>query len=106
MAYLRMTIADWDLDVDSREGRAIVDLIARDGAAVFRAQPGFVRYRLMQAGPRRTIAVAEWESEDLGVPGATRYRDWMAAAGVRDHITLETEAGPIIVSTDARSGGG
>ena len=106
MAYLRMTIADWDLDVDSPEGRALVDLVARDGAAVFRAQPGFVRYRLMRAGPRRTVAVAEWESEELGLAGAGRYREWMGAAGVREHITLETEAGPIVVSTDAEPGGG
>ena len=104
MAYLRMTIADWDVDVDGPVGAALVERIAREGAAVFRAQPGFVRYRLMRAGPRRTVAVAEWESEELGLPGATRYREWMAAAGVREHITLETEAGPIVVSTDAEPG--
>ena len=101
MAYLRMTVADWDVEVDGPEGRALVDLIARDGAAVFRRQPGFVRYRLMAAGPRRTVAVAEWRSEELGLAGSARYREWLAEAGVRAHITMDTEAGEIVVTVDA-----
>ena len=106
MAYLRMTIADWDLDVDSPEGGALVDLIARDGAAVFRAQPGFIRYRLMRAGPRRTVAVAEWASEELGLAGSSKYREWLASAGIREHIAMDTEAGPMLVSVDAGPGAG
>ena len=100
MAYLRMTIADWDLDVDGSDGAALVERIARDGAAVFRAQPGFVRYRLMRAGPRRTIAVAEWESEELGLAGSGHYRAWLAEAGIREHITMDTRTGPILVSVE------
>jgi Antibiotic biosynthesis monooxygenase len=104
MGYLRTTLANWDLDLDSPEGRALVEAIRTDGAAVFRHQPGFVRYRLMHAGPRRTLAVAEWESEELGLAGAGRFREWLTAAGVRQHITMETNAGPILVSTDAETG--
>ena len=100
MRYLRTTRATWDVDLDSEAGRDLVELIARDGSTVFRAQPGFVRYRLMRAGPRTTIAVAEWESADQGTPGAERFRDWLAAAGVRQHIEMETDAGPILVSVD------
>ena len=100
MAYLRMTRATWDVDLESEAGRDLVDLIARDGSTVFRAQPGFIRYRLMRAGTRATVAIAEWESEDLGAPGAERFRDWLAAAGIRQHIQMETEAGPILVSVD------
>lgn len=96
-----MTVADWDLDVDGPDGQALVARIDRDGAAVFRAQPGFVRYRLMRAGPRRTVAVAEWESEELGLAGSAQYRAWLAEAGIRAHITMETETGPVIVAADA-----
>jgi hypothetical protein len=101
MSFLRMTIADWDIDLDSAEARELVGLIESAGLAVFRAQPGFVRYRLMLAGPRRTVAVAEWRSEQESLDGSARYRQWMAEAGIRAHITLDTEAGPIIVSGDA-----
>ena len=95
-----MTVADWDVDVDSPEGKAMVQAIAADGLAVFRAQPGFVRYRLMRAGPRRTVAVAEWRTEEESLSGSTRYREWLASAGIRAHITMDTETGPIVVSGD------
>ena len=106
MAHLRMTIATWDLDLDGPEGQALVERIARDGAAVFRAQPGFVGYRLMRAGPRRTVAVAEWASEELALAGATKFREWLASAGVRQHIIMDTDSGPILVATDAVAGSG
>jgi hypothetical protein len=96
-----MTVADWDVDLDSPDGRLLVDLINSDGVAVFRAQPGFVRYRLMLAGPRRTVAVAEWRTEEESLSGSANYRQWMADAGVRAHISMETETGPIIVAGDA-----
>ena len=96
-----MTVADWDIDLDSPEARLLVDAIASEGVAVFREQPGFVRYRLMLAGSRRTVAVAEWQTEADSLSGSARYREWMQTAGVREHITLVTETGPIIVATDA-----
>lgn len=53
--------------------------IRTEGIAVFRRQPGFIRYRLMRADVRTTIAVAEWENEELGTAGATAPR--LAGAG-------------------------
>jgi len=97
--YLRVSIARWDLDLHSPEAEHLFGLIATDGVAVFRAQPGFVRYRLMRADASTTFAVAEWENEDLGKAGAERYRAWMRAAGVMAHITLETHAGDIVASS-------
>jgi hypothetical protein len=70
VTYLRCTIGRWNLHLDSDEGREAFRLIDEEGVRVFRAQPGFVRYRLMLADPTTTIAVAEWESEELGKPGA------------------------------------
>jgi len=64
-----------------------------------RAQPGFVRYRLMRADSTTTIAVAEWESERLGRTGAERYREWMRSVGIMDWITLETHAGDIVAGS-------
>lgn len=100
MHYLRMTRAIWDLDLDGPEGSALVARIAGEGVAVFRRQPGFIRYRLMRAGPRTTIAVAEWASEELGTVGAEHFRAFLAEAGIRAHITMETEAGPVLVAGD------
>jgi heme-degrading monooxygenase HmoA len=97
--YLRVSIARWNLDLSSAEAARIFQQIATDGVAVFRAQPGFVRYRLMRADGTTTVAVAEWESEQLGQAGAERYRAWMRSAGIMDRITLETRAGEIVAAS-------
>jgi len=97
--YLRVSIARWNLDLSSAEAARIFQQIATDGVAVFRAQPGFVRYRLMRADGTTTVAVAEWESEQLGQAGAERYRAWMRSAGIMDRITLETHAGEIVAAS-------
>jgi hypothetical protein len=47
--YLRVSIARWNIDLHSAEAECIFRQIETDGLAVFRAQPGFVRYRLMRA---------------------------------------------------------
>jgi hypothetical protein len=98
-----MTIAEWDVELDAPEGNRLVALIESAGLAVFRQQPGFIRYRLMRAASTKTVAVAEWETEELGLAGSARYRDWLAAAGVKSHITMSTEAGPVLVSSDPGS---
>ena len=97
--YLRVTIARWDIDLHSAEAERIFHQIDTDGIAVFRAQPGFVRYRLMRADRTTTVAVAEWESEALGKAGAEQYRDWMRRAGIMEHLTLETRAGEIVAGS-------
>jgi len=99
MAYLRMTIAKWSVDTGSAEARRAFEEIGGAGVRVFRAQPGFVRYRLMRADRETTIAVAEWESEELGRPGAAAYRAWMREAGIAELIRLETYDGEIVASS-------
>ena len=94
--YLRVSIARWSIDLYSAEAERIFRQIETDGVAVFRAQPGFVRYRLMREDGTTTVAVAEWESETLGLAGAERYRAWMREAGIMDRLTLETHAGRIV----------
>jgi hypothetical protein len=97
--YLRVTIAHWNIDVDSPEAERIFHRIHTDGVAVFHAQPGFIRYRLMRADRSTTVAIVEWESEQLGRAGAERYREWMRSVGIMDHITLETRAGDIVAAS-------
>ena len=94
--YLRVSIADWSIDLYSQEAERIFRQIDTDGVAVFRAQPGFVRYRLMRANRTTTVAVAEWESEQLGKAGAEQYRAWMRREGIMDRLTLQTHAGDIV----------
>ena len=98
--YLRVSIARWTIDTFSPEAEAIFRRIETEGVAVFRAQPGFVRYRLMRENATTTIAVAEWESEPLGLAGAERYRAWMRSVGIMDRIELETHAGQIVAASD------
>ncbi len=97
--YLRVSIARWNIDLYSQEAERIFSQIDTDGVAVFRAQPGFVRYRLMRADGTTTVAVAEWESEQLGKAGAEQYRAWMRGAGIMDRLTLETYAGDIVAES-------
>jgi len=97
--YLRVSIARWNINLYSAEAERIIHQIETDGLAVFRAQPGFVRYRLMRADSTTTIAVAEWESEQLGQAGAEQYRAWMRRVGIMDRFSLETHHGEIVVGS-------
>src|SRR5512143_365753 len=64
--YLRISIARRNIDTYSPDAERIFHQIDTEGVSVFRAQPGFVRYRLMRENNTTTFAVAEWESEALG----------------------------------------
>ena len=97
--YLRVSVATWSIDLYSPEAEHIFRQIKTDGVVVFRAQPGFVRYRLMRANQTTTVAVAEWESEQLGKAGAEQYRAWMRRAGIMDRLALETYAGDIVAES-------
>jgi len=99
VTYLRCTIGRWTIDLDSEEGREAFRLIDTEGVRVFRQQPGFVRYRLMVADPTTTIAVAEWESEELGDPGARRYREWLRSSGIAEKLSLETYDGEVVATS-------
>lgn len=97
--YLRVSIARWNIDTYSPEAERMFRQIETDGVDVFRAQPGFVRYRLMRENKTTTFAVAEWESEAVGLAGAEKYRAWMLDVGIMEHITLETHTGQIVASS-------
>ena len=97
--YLRVSIGHWNIDTYSPEAERIFRQIETDGVAVFRAQPGFVRYRLMRQNSTTTIAIAEWESESLGLAGAEQYRAWMRRVGIMDRLVLETHTGQIVASS-------
>jgi hypothetical protein len=99
VTYLRCTIGRWNIDLNSDEGREVFRLIEEEGLRVFRAQPGFIRYRLMVADPTTTIAVAEWQSEELGKPGAQRYREWLRSSGIAEQLSLETYDGEVVVAS-------
>jgi hypothetical protein len=99
MTYLRCTIGRWNINLDSEEGREAFRLINDEGLRVFRSQPGFISYRLMVADPTTTIAVAEWESEELGNPGAQRYREWLRSSGIAQRLSLETYDGEVVVAS-------
>jgi heme-degrading monooxygenase HmoA len=97
--YLRVSIARWNINTHSPEAERIFHQIETEGVDVFRAQPGFIRYRLVRTDSTTTVAVAEWESEELGTAGAERYRAWMRRVGIMDRITLETRAGDIVAGS-------
>ena len=99
VAYLRCTIGRWKIDLSSDEAREAFRLIDEEGVRVFRSQPGFVRYRLMLADPKTTLAVAEWESEELGKPGAWRYREWLKSSGIAEKLSLETYDGEVVAAS-------
>ena len=100
MTYLRTTIAEWDVDLDAPSGQHLVDLIRSEGTAVLRRQPGFIRYRLMRAGPSRSIAFVEWESEERAHAGAAKYRQWLEDAGIKAHISMDTTGGAVLIASD------
>ncbi|HEX5002614.1 MAG TPA: antibiotic biosynthesis monooxygenase [Bacteroidia bacterium] len=97
--YLRVSTARWDINLNTHDAEQIFHQIETDGVAVFKAQPGFIRYRLMRADSTTTIAVAEWESEQLGMAGAEKYRAWMRSVGIMNHIKLETYTGDIVAAS-------
>jgi hypothetical protein len=102
--YLRVSIAHWNISTYSTDAERIFRMIETDGLAVFRAQPGFINYRLMRADSTMTIAVAKWESEELGKAGAEKYREWMRSVGIMNFIKLETYSGEIVVDSYLNTG--
>jgi hypothetical protein len=99
VTYLRCTVGRWNIDLGSEEAREAFGLINDEGLRVFRSQPGFISYRLMVADSTTTIAVAEWESEELGKPGAQRYRGWLSSSGIARKLSLDTYDGEVVVAS-------
>ena len=99
MTYLRCTIARWKIDLSSDEAREAFRLIDEEGVRLFRTQPGFLRYRLIVANLTTTIAVAEWDSEELGKRGAQRYREWLISSGIAQKLSLESYDGEVVAAS-------
>jgi hypothetical protein len=99
VTYLRCTIGKWNVDLSSEEAREAFSLINDEGLRVFRSQPGFIRYSGVCDHQPTTIAVAEWESEELGKPGAQRYREWLSSSGIAQKLSLETYDGEVVVAS-------
>jgi antibiotic biosynthesis monooxygenase len=99
VTYLRCTIGRWNVDLGSEEAQKAFSLINDKGLRAFRSQPGFIRYRLMVADPTTTIAVAEWENEELRKPGAQRYREWPRSSAMAQKLSLETYDGEVVVAS-------
>lgn len=97
--YLRVSFAHWDINLYTPDAEKMFRQIETDGVAVFQSQPGFIRYRLVRTDSTTTIAVAEWESEQLGKAGAENYRAWMRSVGIMNHIKLETHTGDIVAAS-------
>jgi hypothetical protein len=53
----------------------------------------------MRAGANVTVAVAEWQSEELGKIGAENYRNWLRESGIWDKLFLQTYEGVVVVSS-------
>src|SRR5262249_31483980 len=99
MGYLRVSIGTWTIDLTSDIGQDVFRQIEEEGLLVFRQQPSFIRYRLMHADAHTTVAVAEWESEELGRAGAQRFREWLRTSGIMQHLSLHTYDGPVLVAS-------
>ena len=96
--YLRCTVGKWKVYLDSEEAQEAFRLISDEGLRAFKSQPAFIRYRLMIADPTTTIAVAEWENEELDKPEAQRYREWLTS-NITQKLSLETYDGEVVVAS-------
>ena len=52
----------------------------------------------MAADLTTTIAVAKWESDEPGKPGAQRHREWLGSSGIAGKFSPETYDGPVVVA--------
>jgi hypothetical protein len=100
LTYLRCSIGKWSINLFSVEAEEIFRKIQVEGVKVFREQSGFISYRLMRANSDTTVAVAAWESEELGKPGAENYRKWLRESGIWDKLILQTHDGEVVASSE------
>ena len=99
MTYLRCSIGKWSIDLDSPEAEAIFEKINNEGVKVFQKQAGFISYRLMRASAQVTVAIAEWQSEELGKVGAENYRNWLRESGIWNKLVLQTYDGEVVATS-------
>jgi hypothetical protein len=99
VTYLRCSIGKWSIDLNSPEAEAIFEKINNEGVKVFQKQAGFISYRLMRASAQVTVAIAEWQSEELGKVGAENYRNWLRESGIWNKLILQTYDGEVVATS-------
>jgi hypothetical protein len=99
VTYLRCSIGKWSIDLSSPEAKAIFERINTEGVKVFQRQAGFISYRLMRVSAEITVAVAEWQSEELGKVGAENYRNWLRESGIWNKLVLQTYDGAVVATS-------
>jgi hypothetical protein len=99
VTYLRCSIGKWSIDLNSPEAEAIFEKINNEGVKVFQKQAGFISYRLMRASADLTVAVAEWQSKELGKVGAENYRNWLRESGIWNKLVLQTYDGEVVAAS-------
>ena len=99
MTYLRCSIGKWSIDLSSPEAEKVFERINNKGVKVFQKQAGFKSYRLMRASAVVTVAVAEWQSEELGKVGAENYRNWLRESGIWNKLVLQTYDGEVVATS-------
>ena len=99
MTYLRCSIGKWSINLSSPEAEKVFERINNEGIKVFQKQAGFISYRLMRASAEVTIALAEWQSEELEKVGAENYRNWLRESGIWNKLVLQTYDGEVVATS-------
>ena len=67
---------------------------------IFRAQPGFVSYRIVAAQGDACVSISRWETHEQANAAARAAADWVAA-NLAKRITLDSEyLGEVVMSSD------
>jgi hypothetical protein len=92
-------VGKWSINLYSPQAEEIFMKINVNGVKVFKQQLGFISYRLMRASADVSVAVAEWESRELGEAGAKDYRKWLRKENIWEKLVLETYDGDVVASS-------
>ncbi|MDN7025625.1 hypothetical protein FGU65_12105 [Methanoculleus sp. FWC-SCC1] len=99
MTYLRVAVGWWRIDLNTAEGDAILAQVRDEGLCVLREQPGFIRYQLVLVDAHTTVAVVEWESEDLAREGVKNYHAWLKESGIAEKLMLDVTGGEVVAAS-------
>jgi hypothetical protein len=65
-----------------------------DGGGIMAAMQAVVLMKQLSIRPRRTVRVVFWTNEENGAAGGKAYRDWLGAAGIKNHVAaIEMDEG-------------
>ena len=100
MAYLRVSIVTWKIDVHGAEAQALTQKVQDEGIPLLRRLPGLARYQAAITGPRTIVNVLEWESEAPAKAGAERFTEWLQSSGLSQQIdSVDAHMGEVLVSS-------